>query len=496
MTQLLKTPGYFFISIFAVLLIVSCGTTDEVRTVDDGPRTSTERAPEDAEPEERFMEISIGMIDPVDNLDPLFANNLSTMRLLSLIYDGLYTIDNNGEVAHAIAAEHTASDDGLTYRFTLRNNLFFHDSSVFQAGVGRRLQAADVKWAFERTSRLSVPTRASELLMNIEGYEEYFEDQRKVYDPERRALQGVSGIRVIDSRTIEFRLLEPDEDFLEKLASPYLFIYPREAIQREGLSLKRNPVGTGAYTFQERTDNRVVLARDNSDRLEDRLTNPRINRIEFVHHSREGQLFQDFARGNIHWLPEVGPETKRVGITSDGELTQGYRQEYTLTSSGARHIHYYLNETRRVNMNWLRNRLSEFEPDSIDVRNNIIVHRAVSPSDSDTIGEPDSFYLATFTNDLFIRTTLSRIQEQYLEPDSEIRLSDIRTPVSRTAIFTRLSDSFHEPLTDTLRTPWFTHYSTVNGLYHNEIEGIGSHTVPWKLFIENVRLDLSNEDSQ
>ncbi len=496
MTQLFRVPGYFFITIFAVLLIASCGTTDEVRTVEDAPRTSTERTPQAAEPEERFMEITIGMIDPVDNLDPLFANNLSTMRILSLIYDGLYTVDKNGDVVNAIASEHTASDDDLTYTITLNSDLFFHDSTVFQSGVGRRLQAADIKWVFERTARLNVPAMASELLMNVEGYEEYFEDQRNVYDPDRRALDGVSGITVRDSRTIEFRLLKPDEDFLKKLASPYLFIYPREAIQREGQSLKRNPAGTGAYRFQERTENRIILTKDNSDRLEDRLTNPRINRVDFVYHQREGQLFQDFARGNIHWLPEVGPETKRVGITSDGELTQGYRQEYTLTSSGTRHINFYLNETQRINMNWLQNRLSDFEPASIDIENSITIREASSASDPDRIGEPDSFYLSTFTNDLFVRTILSQIQEQFLEPDSEFRLSDIRTPVSRTAVFTRLSDSFHGPLTHSLRTPWFTYSSTVNGLYHSDIEGIESHTTPWKLFIEHVQLDLSNEDSQ
>lgn len=495
MTQLFRIPGYFFISIFSVLLIASCGTTDEVRTVEDGPRTSTDRTPEDADPEERFMEISIGMIDPIDNLDPLFANNLSTMRILSLIYDGLYTIDKNGEVAHAIAAEHTISDDGLTYRLPLNNDLFFHDSNVFQAGVGRRLQASDVKWVFERTARFNVPARASELLKNIEGYEEFFEDQRNVYDSDRRALDGVSGITVRNPRTIEFKLLEPDETFLKKLASPYLFIYPREAIQREGQSLKRTPVGTGAYTFQERTDNRVILTRDNSDRLDDRLTNPRINRIEFVYQQRESQLFQDFARRNIDWLPEVGPETKRVGITTEGELAQGYHENYALTTSGTRYINFYLNETRRVNMNWLRTRLSEFEPDSIDIQNSITVRQAALAAEPDQVGEPDSFYLATFTNDLFIRTLLTKIQEQYLEPDSEFRLSDIRTPVSRTAVFTRSSDSFHQPLINLSGTPWFTYSSIVHGLYHSNIEGIESHTTPWKLFVENVRLDLSNEDS-
>lgn len=496
MTQTYSLPSYFFLSVLTLFLMASCGTSDEVRTVEPPPRTTAERTPAEADTTGQFMEISVGLIDPVDNLDPLFANNLSSMRVISLMYDGLFTLDKNGEVTNAIATDISVSDDSLAYTVTVNADLFFHDNTAFMSGVGHRVQASDIKWALERTARVNVPTQASELLMNISGYEDYFEDQRNIFDPDRRTLPGVNGIIVENSQTIRFQLVEPDPDFQKKLASPCLSIYPREALQEQGQSLKSNPVGTGSYQFENQTDTTVVLTRANSDRLDDRLAEPQLNRIEFVVYSDESQLFQDFASGNVDWIPEIGPEINQVAITADGDLFESYRDDYSIASSGNRHIDFFFNDTQHVNMPWLRNRLADFAPDSVNAADEITVHQSPAPIDSEEAGQPDSFYLVTHTNDLFARSLLTRIQEEYLEPDSEFRLSDIQTPVSRSAVYTISYDSFHSPLINRERDPWFTFISPIYGLYHTNVEGIESNTVPWKLFVEQIRVEEINGDMQ
>lgn len=496
MTQIYSLPCYFCISVLIFFLIASCGTSEEVRTVEDSPRTTAERTPAEADTAEQFMEISIGLIDPVDNLDPLFANNLSSMRVMSLIYDGLFTLDKSGEVINAIGTDISVSEDSLAYTVTINTDLFFHDNTAFMSGVGRRVQASDIKWVYERTASANVPPPASELLMNISGYEDYFEEQRNIYDPDRRTLEGVPGIIVEDSQTIRFQLIDPDPDFQRKLASPYLSIYPREAVREQGSSLKSNPVGTGAYQFENRTDSTIVLSKANSDGVGDRLTEPRLNRIDFVIYSGESQLFQDFARGNLDWIPEAGPETKRVAFTTDGELTQGYRDIYMVASSGSRLIDFYVNDTQRINMPWLNNRLAEFDPDSVNASDEITVHQNPELVDPEEAGEADPYYLVTYTSDLFVRRLLARIEEKYLEPDSEFSLSDLRTPVSRSAVYTRSSDSFHDPLITRHREPWFIYNSPIYGLYYNNIDGIESNSVPWKLFVEQIRIEEINGDRQ
>lgn len=496
MTQSYSLPCYFCLSVLILFLIASCGTSEEVRTVEDSPRTTTERTPAEADTAEQFMEISIGLIDPVDNLDPLFANNLSSMRVMSLIYDGLLTLDKNGEVVNSIGADVSVSEDSLSYTFTINTDLFFHDNTAFMSGVGRRVQASDIKWVYERTARANIPPSASKLLMNISGYEDYFEEQRNIYDPDRRTLEGVSGIIVEDSKTIRFQLIEPDPDFQRKLASPYLYIYPREAVRDQDSSLKSDPVGTGAYQFENRTDSTIVLSKANSDRVGDRLTEPRLNRIDFVIYSGESQLFQDFARGNVDWIPEAGPETKRVAFTADGDLSQGYRDNFSATSSGSRQIEFFINDTQRVNIPWLKNRLADFDPDSVNATGEITVYQNPEPDNPDEVGEADSYYLVTYTSDLFARSLFTRLQDEYLEPDSEFSLSDISIPVSHTAVYSRSFDSFHNPLISRDREPWFMYNSPIYGLYYNNIEGIESHTVPWKLFVDQIRVEEINGDRQ
>ena len=58
-------------------------------------------------------------------------------------YDGLYRwLDNPPELSPWLAESHTISEDGLTYRFTLKANAKFHDGSP--------VTAEDVVYTIER----------------------------------------------------------------------------------------------------------------------------------------------------------------------------------------------------------------------------------------------------------------------------------------------------------------------------------------------------------
>ena len=483
-----------FLVILSLAFIASCGSGEEIRVIEDSPQNVTERNAERADSVESFMQLQAGLLEPVDNLDPLFINNLSSKRVLSLIYDGLFTIDTEGAVMDAIAAETSVSDDSLTYTFTIKRDLFYHDSDVFISGVGRRVQAGDVKWAFERTARADVPDEAAVLLMNVEGYQDYFEDQRYIYDPNRRALDGVSGIQVVNSQTIRFTLIEPDPDFTKKLASPFLSIYPREAVQVEGRSLKGDPVGTGAYRFQERSGDTIILTRSEPENSGERLTSPRLNRIDFTFFPQESRLFQAFAGQQIHWIPEVGPETKRVVLNDEMGLAPGYSTQYNLHENGRRHVRIYLNQTRRANMDWLRSRLSGADVDSITHTGDLVIENPIVAPD--TVSESgDDQYFVTYTADPYVRVLLTQVQRSLLSPDSEFVLTDIRTPISRTAIYSSSIDEFHEALSPPEPGAWMTLNTPGFGLSQRNVSGIPDTESSWKLFVEEIRVNKQETDT-
>lgn len=496
----MNIPNQYRYNTIALLVLIltfaaSCGSSSEVRVIEDAPKNVTQRNAQQSESSESFMHLKTGLLEPVDNMDPLFINNLSSKRVMSLIYDGLYTVDANGEVTQALVRSRSMSDDSLTYTFEINTNIFYHDSDVFISGMGRRVQAADIKWAFERTARADVPDYASALLMTVDGYQDYFEDQRYIYDPDRRALDGVSGIQVVNPQTIRFRLVEPDPLFTKKLASPYLFIYPREALQSQNRSLKTRPVGTGSYRFEERSGNTIILARENPGPEGERLISPRLNRIDFTHFSRESELFQQFASKNIDWIPEVGPETKRVVIGENGSLAPGYSDQYNAHRIGGRRIQFYLNKTPRTNIAWLKNRLASVDTDSLAYSGTFsILNPFTAPAVS--TGSPDSQYFVTYTSDPYARMFLTRIQQAYLSPDSEFMLTDIRTPISRTSIYTISKDAFHESLLPFEAGGWMRLETAGYGLSHTRVTEISNSEIAWKLFVEDIRIDEGQVDTQ
>jgi ABC-type transport system substrate-binding protein len=477
-------PSLFLFLIFSLFfLLQSCGTTDEIVVVRDAPRADTIQEVE--EEEELFYELRVGLIDPVINFDPLFARNLSTKRTLSLIYEGLFELDADGEPQPVIAREVTVSDDGLVYEITINREIFYHDSQVFTAGLGRRIHASDIKWAFERSARAGVPPMGAELLMNVRGFENYYLEQRSVYDEQNRVLDQVNGIQVVNAETIRIELNQRDPDFLHKLASPYLFIYPREAL-REDDGLIRNPVGTGPYTFNRiENEQTVVLVRSENNRNRENL--PQINRIDLTYFDSESGLFQQFANGNIDWIPELGPEISAQVVDSDYQLQNAYRDSFELTTHNAERLTaFYLNNRSVVNQDWLKNRLALLTEEDISLRGNVSLYTDAFELTEDA--EAQEEYYVAYTDNYVARALLTELHNLVFLPESSLAFFDIRVPTRRTSLYTQSNESFHQqynPIDDGF---WLRLDTNILSLHHKHVEGIQASSVPWSLHIKNIRV--------
>ena len=75
-------------------------------------------------------------------LDPHLANTLGSTQLLGNIYSSLLRFDKGANIVPHIAKSWMISDDGLTYTFKLRNDVYFHN--------GRKLTSSDIKYNIER----------------------------------------------------------------------------------------------------------------------------------------------------------------------------------------------------------------------------------------------------------------------------------------------------------------------------------------------------------
>ena len=65
--------------------------------------------------------------------DPAVGNDFSDSITMINIYDGLVFPNTDGSVAPHVAKEWKVSDDGLTYTFTIRNDVKFHSGNIMKA---------------------------------------------------------------------------------------------------------------------------------------------------------------------------------------------------------------------------------------------------------------------------------------------------------------------------------------------------------------------------
>ena len=474
--------------ILMAFALKACSTTgDTITVVQEAPRTVVIEEAEEAE-EEEFIHLTVGVIDPVTNFDPLYADNLSTKRVLSLIYDGLFMLNREGEPVPNIAAEFEMSEDGREYLITINRDLFFHESPVFTAGLGRRIHARDIKWAFERSARSGHPPAAASLLMNVVGFENYYLEQRFVYDSESRVLDGVIGIEVINAETILFQLHERDDQFLNKLASPLLSIYPAEALRDSRDGLRNRAIGTGHYTLDRiENDGKIILIRDNRDYRPDLDRMPEINRIDFLYYPSEAELFQAFIRDEVQLIPELGPEITLQVITDEGNLISSYAADHNLTRSNASRLttfHLYANSV--VSDSWLRSRLSLLTPEDFRFSSQLRLYNDRFTLDEEVT--PMSEYFVSFSDNPYAWFLLTEMHNLVFLPESSLAFFDIRTPTRRTSIYANASDSFHSRFVSLETGYWLLMEAEIVSLYQNYVSGIEPSVVPWALHPADIKV--------
>ena len=164
-------------------------------------------------------QITIGIPQDVDSLDPHKAVAAGTKEVLFNVFEGLVKPDSEGNLNDAVAESHTISEDGKVYTFTLRDGVKFHD--------GTTVTAEDVKYSIDRCADTS------------NG------------DPLVSAFLAIDSVNIIDEKTVEIVLKEGNTDFL-----PYLTAAILPAANEDPES---NPIGTGPYKYVSRSPQENVI---------------------------------------------------------------------------------------------------------------------------------------------------------------------------------------------------------------------------------------------
>lgn len=197
---------------------------------------------------ENYKVFKYNQASGIASLDPAFAKDQATIWACNQLYNGLVALDSNLNIVPAIAKSWNISEDGKTYTFNLRNDVYFHDNSCFKDGKGRAVTASDVEFSFHR---ILDPKVASPGAWIFNG-----------------KISSGSPFMALNDSTFQLKLSNPFPPILGLLSMQYCSVIPQEAVQKYGSNFRANPVGTGPFKFKNWVDGSALVLLKNESYFE------------------------------------------------------------------------------------------------------------------------------------------------------------------------------------------------------------------------------------
>jgi peptide/nickel transport system substrate-binding protein len=150
-------------------------------------------------------------------LDPIWTSAAITVTHAQLVYDVLVTMDANLKPRLQMAESVETSPDGLTWTFTLRPGLAFHDGS---------------------------PVRAQDVVASIQRW------ARRVTTGQAM-MPRVAAIEAIDARTLRLQLSRPFGPVMEVLGTPVLapFVMREQEARTDAFEQVKTVIGSGPFIW-------------------------------------------------------------------------------------------------------------------------------------------------------------------------------------------------------------------------------------------------------
>src|SRR5215213_8219125 len=162
----------------------------------------------------------IALGDNIRTIDPIGSPSVdaASERVRTLIFNTLVKKDERFDYVGELASDIKRSDDGLTFTFTLRDGVKFHD--------GRPFTSADVKYTLDLLLRSNFAKSAS-----------FFEGTRET------KLWYIKSVEAPDAKAVTVTLLKPWVGLLSNLVA--IPIIANDSYETQ----KTHPIGTGPFKF-------------------------------------------------------------------------------------------------------------------------------------------------------------------------------------------------------------------------------------------------------
>ncbi|HXB41560.1 MAG TPA: ABC transporter substrate-binding protein [Bacteroidia bacterium] len=246
----------------------------------------------------------------ITSLDPAASRNFEHNWVINQLYNGLVQMNDALQIQPCLAKSWTISEDGKTYTFILRSDVFFHESEVFGEKKTRKVIASDFVYSFNRLNDSKVSS-AMTLIDNV--------DKAK-------------GFEAPDDSTFVINLKESFSPFLGILTMKYFSVVAKEAVEKYGEDFRKHPVGTGPFVFKlwEEGTQLILLKNENYFEKDGENKLPYLDAvsISFIKDKETG--FMQFMKGDIDIISGLDAFTPNEVLDDKGSLKPFYADKFTL----------------------------------------------------------------------------------------------------------------------------------------------------------------------
>lgn len=251
------------------------------------------------------QELRIGLQEDVDTLDPHRARTYVSRIVFTSLCDKLVDVNEKLEFVPQLATSWSWSDGNKVLTFKLRDDVYFHDGSKFDA--------AAAKANFDRAMTLPESMRKGEI-------------------------SSVASVAAPDATTLVLTLKQPDATLLAALSDRAgMMLSPKSFEGGDVGAVARKPVCSGPYKFVERVQNdRIVL--DKFDKYYD-AKDYHFDRVVFLPIPDTTVRLSNLRAGGLQLIERLSPDDVPQ-VKKDASLTfapidgLGYQEVYFNVNNG------------------------------------------------------------------------------------------------------------------------------------------------------------------
>jgi peptide/nickel transport system substrate-binding protein len=225
--------------------------------------------------------ITEGILGTPRFINPILAFSDADMDLTTLIYSGLMRKSADGTLIPDLAQGYEVSADGLTYTFTLKDKIYFHNGD---------------------------PVTADDIIFTIDKAKDPL-----IKSPRNASWDGI-GVTKIDEKTIEFSLKQPYASFLENttLGILPLSIWGNSPIELNDANT--NPIGSGPYVVSKvnKQSSGVIDSFELNLFSKFALGKPYIKNITLKFYPNESELISALEKGDIEQVNSITPANAEI----------------------------------------------------------------------------------------------------------------------------------------------------------------------------------------